>query len=302
MHVRAPKLLGRFTYANVMSTFAVFLVLGGGTAYAANTVFSTDIVDGEVKTADLADNGVDDGEDRQQPGLLRRHARRHCSQRGGPHDSLTSPDLAANSVTGSEIAPDAVNSSKVLVESLTSADLATSSVTSSEIASDAVGATEVAESAIDSGEIDDNSLLATDLATGSVSTDEILNGGIANVRPHQQCGQQRQGRQQLPHRSDIAANTLTTADIAGTDINPGVISLGAGEVANGRCRQFSIGVGGAKAGEGVILSTKAALQDGILIYAQRVPSDGTVTIDICNLSGTTQAAITDFPIRVITFG
>jgi len=34
---------------------ALFLVLTGGAAYAANTVFSTDIVDGEVKTADISD-------------------------------------------------------------------------------------------------------------------------------------------------------------------------------------------------------------------------------------------------------
>ena len=34
------------------------LVVGGGAAYAANTVFSTDIVNGEVKSVDLQDNGV----------------------------------------------------------------------------------------------------------------------------------------------------------------------------------------------------------------------------------------------------
>jgi hypothetical protein len=37
---------------------ALFLVIAGGTAYAANTVFSTDIVDGEVKTADIDNNAV----------------------------------------------------------------------------------------------------------------------------------------------------------------------------------------------------------------------------------------------------
>ena len=46
------------TYANLMATVAVVLALGGGVAYAANTVFSTDIVDGEVKSADLANNSV----------------------------------------------------------------------------------------------------------------------------------------------------------------------------------------------------------------------------------------------------
>ena len=48
----------QLTYANVMATLAVVLALGGGVAYAANTVFSADIVDGEVKTADLANNAV----------------------------------------------------------------------------------------------------------------------------------------------------------------------------------------------------------------------------------------------------
>jgi hypothetical protein len=48
----------RLSYANVMSTLAFLLAVGGGAAYAANTVFSTDIVNGEVKTVDIADNGV----------------------------------------------------------------------------------------------------------------------------------------------------------------------------------------------------------------------------------------------------
>ena len=44
----------RLTYANVVSTVALFLVLTGGVAYAADTIFSSDIVDGEVKAEDIA--------------------------------------------------------------------------------------------------------------------------------------------------------------------------------------------------------------------------------------------------------
>ena len=40
---------------------ALSLVLTGGAAYAANTVFSSDIVNGEVKTLDLANNAVTSG-------------------------------------------------------------------------------------------------------------------------------------------------------------------------------------------------------------------------------------------------
>jgi hypothetical protein len=48
----------RLTYANVVATLALIIALGGGVAYAANTVFSSDIVDGEVKVADLATGSV----------------------------------------------------------------------------------------------------------------------------------------------------------------------------------------------------------------------------------------------------
>ena len=53
-----PRLKSRLTFANVCSFLALLIALGTGSAYAANTVFSTDIVDGEVKTADLANNSV----------------------------------------------------------------------------------------------------------------------------------------------------------------------------------------------------------------------------------------------------
>ena len=43
------RIRSHLTYANVMVTLLAFVVLAGGTAFAANTVFSTDIVDGEVK-------------------------------------------------------------------------------------------------------------------------------------------------------------------------------------------------------------------------------------------------------------
>ena len=55
-------MFGRFgrstTFANVCSLLALTIAVGTGGAYAANTVFSTDIVDGEVKNADLASNSV----------------------------------------------------------------------------------------------------------------------------------------------------------------------------------------------------------------------------------------------------
>jgi len=106
------KLRPHLTYANVMATIAVFLALTTGAAYAANTVFSTDIVDGEVKTPDLAKNGV------------------------------TADKLAANAVSTNKIANNAVNTGKVADNSLTGADIAnTNSVGAAEIG--ALGGAEI---------------------------------------------------------------------------------------------------------------------------------------------------------------
>ena len=52
------RLRTRLTFANVCSFLALTIAIGTGGAYAANTVFSTDIVDGEVKAADIAKNAV----------------------------------------------------------------------------------------------------------------------------------------------------------------------------------------------------------------------------------------------------
>ena len=52
------RLRPHVTFANVCAFLALVIALGTGGAYAANTVFSTDIVNGEVKAPDLAANAV----------------------------------------------------------------------------------------------------------------------------------------------------------------------------------------------------------------------------------------------------
>jgi hypothetical protein len=101
--VRKPRL----TYANVMSTIAVMIALGG-TSYAAfnlpnNSVTSKKIKDGAVHASDLGNNAV------------------------------TSKKLANNAVTTSKIADAAVTSSKLANNAVTSSALAPNSVTKSNV-------------------------------------------------------------------------------------------------------------------------------------------------------------------------
>ena len=77
------KVRSRLTYANVVSTLALMVAVGGGAAYAANTVFSTDIVDGQVKNPDLGTNSVRTGK------VL--------------NETLTGADIANGSLAGADL-------------------------------------------------------------------------------------------------------------------------------------------------------------------------------------------------------
>jgi hypothetical protein len=122
------KLRSRLTYANVMSTIAVFGVLATGTAYAANTVFSTDIVDGEVKAPDIAANAVDSA--RVRDNTLNTFDVHSFLGADVVDGSLTGADVATTSSLGpSHIQEEALSFNNTLLAS----DLATGSVASAEI-------------------------------------------------------------------------------------------------------------------------------------------------------------------------
>ena len=172
----ATRLRRSLTFANVCSFIALTVALGTGGAYAANTVFSADIVDGEVKTADIGFQAV-------------------VNSRLAPA-SVSSPKLIDGTIANADLAAGSVNGASVFDNSLTSDDLATSSVNGSEIAPDAVGATEITDNAIDGGEIVNGSLGAVELSTSSVGSEELATGGHQR-EDRQQCRQRRQGGQQL---------------------------------------------------------------------------------------------------------
>src|SRR5262245_56620483 len=100
-------LRSNLSYANVMATLAVVLVLGGGTALGAFVVSSNSQVG---------------------PNTISGHkppAGKHANIIGG---SLSATDLGANAVTGPKIAANSVTSAKVLDNSLTGADVNESSL------------------------------------------------------------------------------------------------------------------------------------------------------------------------------
>jgi hypothetical protein len=104
---------------------------GGTAAYAADTVFSSDIVDGEVKSVDIGNNEIGSSDVKDES--INTFDVHSFLGADVVDDSLTAADLATGSVAGGEIANNAI----------TAADLATGSVASEEIADFSLGVRDV---------------------------------------------------------------------------------------------------------------------------------------------------------------
>ena len=114
------------TYANLISTLCLILILGGGVAYAANTVFSGDIVDNQVYSADVRNDGLSGG-------------------------GLAAQDLQAGSVGTSEVLNDTLSGG-----GLTASDLRSGSVGPSEAAG--LGPADIANAASGSDSVNADKL------------------------------------------------------------------------------------------------------------------------------------------------
>jgi hypothetical protein len=193
--------------------------------------------------------------------------------------SLTAVDLAVGTIGTGRIQDESLQAIDLKADSVTASEIAAGAVGTDEIGTNAVGASEIADNTVDGGEIVDNSVFAADIAAGGVGASEIAAGAVG--------------------RSEVVDNVLTGEDLAGADVH-GSISLPAGAVANGRCKDYVSPNAGAVTGDAVIFSMDGALPEGVLIYGVRVPSNGNVTVKVCNLSGGAMPAITNLPVSVFT--
>jgi hypothetical protein len=137
-----------------MGALALFLVLTGGVAYAANTVSSSDIIDNQVFSADVRNDTLTGG-------------------------GLAAADLRSGAVGTAEIGDNQVRSGDVRDDSLSggglgASDLGTGSVGSLEVTDNSLGTSDVAEGNL----FFENTLNANDLGTSSVHSEEVLDSSL----------------------------------------------------------------------------------------------------------------------------
>lgn len=102
------------TYANVMSSIAVFLILGGATAFAATKIGANEIKANSIKTGKIVKEAV-------TAGKLKKGAVTESRIADG---AVTTNKIADNAVTTNKIANDAVTGDKVKESTLGEVPLA----------------------------------------------------------------------------------------------------------------------------------------------------------------------------------
>jgi hypothetical protein len=119
---------------DVCAVLALFVAVGTGGAYAANTIGSDDVI----------------------------------------NDSLLGEDIKQATLKGGDIAPNTISSTRIIDDSLQSADVKDNSLTGDDVALTESLRTEHISGLHGSADIIDNTIAGTDIETNSIDSDEVV--------------------------------------------------------------------------------------------------------------------------------
>jgi hypothetical protein len=146
----------RLTFANVMSSIAVFIALGAG-AYAAalpkKSVGTKQLKNNAVKAGKLADGAVG------------------------------TPKLSDGAVDAGKLADGAVGTGKLANGAVGTGQIANGAVSSGQLANGAVGSGQLANGAVGSGKLANGAVGSAKLANGSVGASKLAPGAVSPKCP-----------------------------------------------------------------------------------------------------------------------
>lgn len=93
----------RLTYANVMSSLAVFLVLGGATAVAASKIGANEIKANSIKTGKIVKEAVTEGKIKNAAITSGKLANAGVTTEKIADNAVTTPKIADKAVTGAKV-------------------------------------------------------------------------------------------------------------------------------------------------------------------------------------------------------
>lgn len=161
----------RLTYANVMSSIAVFLVLGGAAVAATqlpkNSVGTKQLKKNAVTTAKLKANAVATGKIKKE--AVAAGKIKNAAVNGGKlaNAAVSTDKLADAAVTGGKLANNAVTTGKIANDAVTGEKLGNEAVSTGKLANGAVSAAKLTESERSEAQVGETAgISATEVPTG----------------------------------------------------------------------------------------------------------------------------------------
>jgi hypothetical protein len=173
------KIRRSLTFANVMSSIAVFLALTTGTAYAVNEWTGANIVNGSLTTADYLNNDIR-GADILDGTILGVDV--GPSTLDGTHivnGSVGTGDVTNNDLRSADIKNGEILGADVAAETLTGANILDGSVSGADVTDGTIDGNDVSQLDGDA-DIIDNTITTFDIATNAIDSDEVLDFGLSN--------------------------------------------------------------------------------------------------------------------------
>jgi uncharacterized protein YjbI with pentapeptide repeats len=164
---------------------ALFVALGGS-AYAAATINSQNVVDNSLTGNDIRGRNASRGKPFTEGTLTGQDVRGSVGAPGRPavNGSLTGADIGDQSLTGADVAGKSLTGAHIADGSITGANIFGKSITAVNIADGTLTGSQIADKSLGGGKIADNSLTGTNIDESSLGTvpnagNSALLGGLA---------------------------------------------------------------------------------------------------------------------------